>query len=92
MHVTVHQTLPKNIDKHGKQSYLEEDPVSIIGTRPAIGSHVSFIGQNIVILKKIGLVRKYQIIIVNIVDNTIPRIINHNLPYTTTINSIVMIE
>ena len=42
----------KNIDENGKQSSLEEDSARIIGTRPAISSHVSPIGQNIVIPKK----------------------------------------
>ena len=41
----------KNINKHGKQSYLEEDSVIIIGIRPEISSHMSPIGQNIVIPK-----------------------------------------
>ena len=36
--------------------------------------------------------KKYQIIIGNLLDNTITSIINHNLSYTTTVNSIVMIE
>ena len=41
----------KNINEHGKQSYLEEDSVIIIGIRPEISSHISPIGQNIVIPK-----------------------------------------
>ena len=83
--------LQKNYE-HGKQSPLEEDSVRIIGTRPKISSHVSPIGQNIVIPKTNRLVKREQIIIGNLVGNTIPCIINHNLPYTTTVNSIVMIE
>ena len=37
------------MDKHGKQSFLEDYSVKIIGTRQPISFHVSPIGQNIVI-------------------------------------------
>ena len=69
----------KNIDEHGKKSSLEDDPVKIIGTRPPISFHVSTIAQNIVIPIKIVSVKKNQIIIGNLVENTIPRVIKHNL-------------
>ena len=72
--------------------YSAEDSVRIISTTPPISSHVSPIIQNIVIPKKIALVRKYLIIIGNITDNTFPCIINRNLTYTTSVNSIVMKE
>ena len=72
--------------------YSAEDSVRIIGTTPPISSHVSPIIQNIVIPKKIALVRKYLIIIGNITDNTFPCIINRNLTYTTSVKSIVMKE
>ena len=39
----------QNIDKHGKQSSLEEYFVKNIGTRPPISCHVSPIGKNKVI-------------------------------------------
>ena len=48
----------KNIDQHVKQLFLEEDSVIIIVTRPPISSHVSPIGQHIVISKKNVLVKK----------------------------------
>ena len=37
-------------------------------------------------------VKRDQVTIGKIVDNTIPHIINHNLRYRTTVNSIIMIE
>ena len=82
----------KNIDEHGKQSSLEEDSVKIIGTRPPISFYVSPIDQNKVIPSTNCFIEKDQIIIGTPVDNTITRIINHNLRYRTTVNSIVMIE
>ena len=39
----------KKVDGHGKKSYLEDDPVKIIGTRSPISCHESPIVQNIVI-------------------------------------------
>ena len=53
---------------------------------------MSPIGQNIVIPKTKFVLKKNQIMIGNIVDNTIPSIINHNLPYTTIVNIIFIIE
>ena len=85
-------TPPKNIDEHDKQSSLEKDSVRIIDTSPEISSYVSPIGQNIWIPKTNCFSEKYQIIIGNLVDNTITRIIDYNMPYTTTVNSIVIIE
>ena len=82
----------KDIDEHGKQSSLEDYSIKIIGTRPPISSHVSPIGQNIVIPNTIFSVKKYKIIIGKLVDNMIICIINHNLWYKTTVNSIVVTE
>ena len=78
-------TPPPKIDEHGKQSSLEEDSIKIIGTRPPISFHVLHIVQHIVITNTNGFSEKYQIIIGKIVDKTIPRIINHNLRYRTTV-------
>ena len=64
----------------------------MIATRSPISSHVSPIGQSIVIPKTNRFSEKYQIIICNIMDNTITLIINHNLPYTTTVNIILILE
>ena len=69
----------KNIDEHGKQSSLEEEFVRIICTSPEISSHVSPIGQNIVIPDTNSFSEKDQVIIGNLVDNTVHSIINYNL-------------
>ena len=82
----------KNIDEHGKHSSLEDYSVKIIGTRPPINCHESPIGKNIAIPNTSRFRGKYQIMIGKIVDNAITCIINHNLRYRTTVNSIVMIE
>ena len=42
----------KMIGQNGKKSSLVEDHVRTIGTRPPISSHVSPIGQNMIIPKK----------------------------------------
>ena len=82
----------KKVDESWKQSSLEEDSVTIIGTRPQISCYVSPIGQNVVIPNRNSRSKKWQIRFDKRVDNAIPGIIDHNLRYRNTVNSIILIE
>ena len=82
----------KNIHEHGKQSFLEDDSVKNIGTRPPIRCNKSPISQNIVIQNNKNSGKTDQTMIGKIIENTITCTINHNLGYRNTVSSILMIE